>query len=520
MLTRLFYTLCMVCFYAFDGAYADSDTPPLRIIGLNGGTAKFEHPMDSVVFHGLTPPKSKRLRTVLKTFLGEQVTPETAQMIAQTVADHFAICECPVDVTVPEQALDRGRLFLNVRESFWNSVLIVPGDYFSSQSIQHLLTNSPGQPVNSRRLTRQLDWINQHPHLSVTAEVSEFEDGATDLQLTIDDTDPFQVFTTYDNSGVALLGQSRFSAGFQWGNAWGIGDQWTLMALASDEADNFHGLATRYVHLLPWMHALELDAYYIDTALRQTLLGSSIEGTNWGISANYRVPLKGDPAGSYSHDVVLGVDYKQSDSDLVFGNLLTFSDTAIIQGRVGYEATLRDKWGATKADLAWVFSPGNLSNANSDASFGQSHVGAESTYHYARLRLERVQRLAFDATLYTKGAIQWSSERLLPSEQMSVGGAQNVRGFDEHSALGDWGAWGSLELRSPRLEWRQSELQLICFVEGGLTGLKGVHDRQRLVSTGLGLRFQIADHVSGFFDYGWGLNRTGGEAHIGIRAQY
>ncbi len=520
VLARLIFLLCLTCVWVYGESSTDRETPPLSIIRLHGGGAKDDSSVDHVTFHELTPPKPERLRSTLETFLGEHVTPDTAQVIAQTVADHFAKYERPVDVSVPEQPLDRGRLHLDVRESYWDRVLIVAGDHFTSRSIRRMLRVEPGQPVNGHQLTRQLDFLNEHPHLTATAEVHEFENGATDLQLTIADTDPFHMFATYDNSGVALLGQTRLSAGFQWGNAWGMGDQWTLMGLASDEFENFHGVATRYVHLLPWMHALEVDAYYIDTALRQSLLGTSIEGTNWGISASYRIPLEGNPSGTYSHHLTLGVDFKQADSDLVFGNLLTFSDTAIIQGHIGYEATLRDAWGATKANLTWFFSPGNLSSANSDAAFRRSHIGAESTYHYARIQMERVQRLPFDTTLYAKGAAQWSSERLLPSEQVSLGGARNVRGFDEHSALGDWGAWGSLELRSPRFEWRQGVLQLVGFVEGGLTGLNDVDDRERLSSTGLGVRLQIAEHLNGFFDYGWGLNRTGSEAHIGIRAQY
>ncbi len=466
----------------------------------------------------LAPPNPDLLQKKLDWFVGQSSSQENLQAIAQTIANHYTLYERPVDIAIPDQSLSSGSLMVDIQESDWSQILIEPGNHFSSLAIRRMISLEPGQPVSGRVLTRQLDWLNRHPNLEVAAEVSEYENGETDLHLKVEDSKPFRLFATYGNNGVDLLGQERIGAGFQWNNVWNRGDQWTFMTILGHDSTKVHGYSSRYVHLLPWKHLVELEGYYVETALRQRFLNSRIEGTSWGVGVNYRIPLPGTEG--FSHEMVIGMDYKQSDNDLAFGNLLTFSDTMIIQARIGYEAMLRDRWGATRGSAVWTISPGNLTGSNSDEAFGGSHPDADSNYHYVRLSLERVQRLPWDLTMVAKGGAQWSSERLLPTEQVSLGGANSVRGFDEHTFLGDWGAWGSVEVRSPELSVRQCSFQGIAFTDAGVTGLRGVHDRNRLVSAGLGLRFQVADHLSGFVDYGWGVNRSGSEVHFGLRAQY
>ena len=82
-----------------------------------------------------------------------------------------------------------------------------------------------------------------------------------------------------------------------------------------------------------------------------------------------------------------------------------------------------------------------------------------------------------------------------------------MRGYRQDALLADNGAFGSVEVRLPILRVPESHIlvQLAPFVDvGTLWSNSDTADlaENTLVSTGLGLRFQIGDRVDFRFDWG------------------
>ena len=136
------------------------------------------------------------------------------------------------------------------------------------------------------------------------------------------------------------------------------------------------------------------------------------------------------------------------------------------------------------------------------------------------------------------GQFHWSSQSLLPSEQLGIGGYDSVRGYEERQFNADTGIVASLEFRSPAFPVFSSKksskandsLLFLGFIDYGYgrnhTPPFPGQKHQFLASIGPGLRYQAANSISVRCDWGIRLhNRAGFPGgtnlfHFGAVASY
>lgn len=102
-----------------------------------------------------------------------------------------------------------------------------------------------------------------------------------------------------------------------------------------------------------------------------------------------------------------------------------------------------------------------------------------------------------DTQLIARADAQLSNEPLLGLEQFAVGGLGSVRGFRQNELVRDNGGIASLELRVPIFERSEgvTRVELAPFLDVGTAfNRRRDHDRQALVSGGIGLRVRLAGH--------------------------
>jgi hemolysin activation/secretion protein len=122
-----------------------------------------------------------------------------------------------------------------------------------------------------------------------------------------------------------------------------------------------------------------------------------------------------------------------------------------------------------------------------------------------------VQSLGSDVTAIARVAAQLTPDSLLPLEQFSIGGVETVRGYRQNQRVGDNGITGSLEIRLPivRNPGGIGTIQLAPFLDiGTIWNSRNVEipSPRTLISTGVGLRWQIDPYFSARLDYGIRLN--------------
>ena len=125
----------------------------------------------------------------------------------------------------------------------------------------------------------------------------------------------------------------------------------------------------------------------------------------------------------------------------------------------------------------------------------------------------RLQQLSPSWVLLGAMSWQYSFEKLLASEEFGVGGSQFGRAFDSSEITGDHGIAFKLELQKTFQINKAyiNEIQAYTFFDHGtvwnrLKTSTG-SNKQDLNSIGLGFRFDLANHLSGYLELDKPLNR-------------
>ena len=464
-------------------------------------------------------------------------------MAGTVISDWYREHDYPfVDVAFPAgQDITNGVIQVVVTESRVGMIVARNNKWFSTGLLNGQVRLQPGDRISLSQLEADKDWLNQNPFRSVNivAEKSTTP-GYTDIAVdTVHEDFPFRVHATYDNTGVPVLGRDRYSAGFDWGNAFWMDQQLSYQYTSSlplwrgldGQSASYQAHSASYLAPLPWRDKISIFGVY---ALAVPELGPDLglTGITWQASARYIIPLAA-PA-NFTQQIQAGFDFKSSNNNLIFGGLQISNVTTEIDQFVGdYNASLRDPLGQTSFDNTIVLSPGGISALNTTALFQAQAPFATAGYTYDRLSLTRltglpqdadwVKRLGWfkDLSSLTRFVGQVSSANLLASEQLGIGGMDTVPGYDERVANGSDGVLLSEELLSPSFGLTKylirdfgDQTQVSAFWAYGSVrdnkALPGAQNGHDLESVGLGLRYVIGRYVNFHLNYGWQLRRLSG----------
>ena len=498
--------------------------------------------IEGIEIRNVPVPDAVGFRTLVASYLGSGLTRGQLNQLISRIVIFYRQHDRPiVDVIVPEQDITAGTIQLIVLEGYVGKITTTGNRWFSDQEIRNGIRLKPGDPIRASKLQDDLDWLNANPFRGTDAIYHPGDElGATDLVLQTQDRFPIRGYGGYEDSGTAITGFGRYEAGLNWGDAFGLGQQFNYQYMTSADGDSLRAHSGSYIIPLPWRATLTLFGSYTDTrGVVPPYVG--INGKSYQMSARYSVPLTTLRFGglSYKESVAAGFDYKYNDNALEFGGLPaggTLYDVA--QFAFSYNGALTDPHGQTTLDLEFYYSPGHWIGNNTDRAFWAAHTRATSNYSYGTVSLERLNRLPGQWSLILRGTLQLSNRNLVPSEQLGFGGYATIRGYDEREVDADEGVILSTELHTPPLsigrwfrhpDWKD-QLQFIGFFDFGdafnHTLLPGEQADTHLASAGGGLRYTISMYLSVRFDYGWQIdnagldNRHGSRAHLGVVLSY
>lgn len=439
-------------------------------------------------------------------------------------------------VALPPQDVTAGYLQLVVIESVVGNVRVEGNRWFSEQSYLSRLDQTPGQPVNARGFNDGPERINANPFRRATVEVAAgAEPGTTDIIVRARETRPWRFFVSANNTGTKSTKEERVSTGFNWGNVFGLGHQLSLQWNSSDDFNALRSVSGSYVADLPRRHSLRATASYS----RSNALVSppfSLRGESWQVGLDYEVPLTASNS-DFGHTLAFGIDFKASDNNFTFAAIpITDNLTHIAQARVSYTGNLARSGSQTNFGLTLTGAPGGITDRNDDRYFTISRGGAKAAYAYLRANAThaiRLDQVKSGLTWVLRFQGQYSSDKLLGSEQMVGGGAYAVRGYKEDEVYGDHGILLGQELRLP--PWTQSlggdrgTLSVQGFVFQDYARLWNVNplpaeSAANLHSVGAGFDFGVGRQVSLRAAYGWQLRDNGsnesGRLHVSANVSF
>lgn len=352
-----------------------------------------------------------------------------------------------LDVSAPPQNVTSGVVQIVVTQYRLGEVTVSGNRHFSEAVVRRPLTLKPGDRLSLPRIEEELDRLNENPFLSVNAVFQPGkETGETDLVLQTVDRTPVRIYGGVDNRGFRQLGLWQYQAGVNWGNAFGAGHVLSYQLTRSLPGRFTAHSASGVFAVTPRTKALVFGSY--STVRPEIAAGFDNVGHSGQASARISRPLPRLAGGS--GNIQAGYDYKFTDNNLEFAGIeIINSKIEIHQFPVTVTLNFTDPLGQTSVSNDLVFSPGGLSDRNTDEAFEALVPGAKARYVYDRLAVTRTTRLPKNMALVVRGAVQAASGNLPNSEQMGGGGAGSARGYYPDTAVGSTGVILNTELRAP-----------------------------------------------------------------------
>ena len=515
---------------------------------------------------------NRDFRAMAQEMIGKPVSLGDLQRFARDVVDYYRAKGHPlVDVRIPAAQLDprkTGVVLVTVSEFRVGAidvrgVQLVDGQptltpspkYFDPDKIRDGMRIERGSRIEQQRLIEDLNFLSSNPFRRVDLIYRKADEvGYTDLTLRVAERRPFRAYVGYENTGTPATQRDRFSVGLNWGNVFGLDQQFSYQFTASQ---NLLGsrpgnpkpsfISHSFTYLAPINSSLPFhDSLLIFGTYQRAspILAPAISqvGKNYQFSARYIVQL---PASEDSkHQLSLGYDFKETNNDLLFGGTsISNSVSDLHQAVIEYsgEASWRVGGMEGRSEAAQstgtritlrvgdtvVLSPGNVSDRNSTAILRAASNSPFVNSQYAYNRLTVSPSVVFENGIEARGRLMWqiATGNLLPTEQLAAAGPSFVRGYDPSSVIGTNGLLLSAELLTPGFTLYpqqgkyRSRGQLGAFLDYGMVSdpdrLVGAPSRVTTSSVGLTASYGIGNYLSARFDYGFQLKRLPGALSTG-----
>ena len=418
---------------------------------------------------------------------------------------------------LPPQKLEDGIVTIEVVEGTVEEISIEGLNRLNSGYVRSRLDLATGAPLNRDKLLNALQLLQIDPLIeNLAAELTAgTRPGSSILELNLEEADPFDLILGFDNYRAPSVGTDRRTVRLTHRNLAGFGDRLSVGYLNTDGSNSLNDL-NYSLPFNPYNGTINFRFDYTDSNIITSPFDSlNVESENTYYEFTYRQPLLQKP----TEDVAIGFTFSRNDSVITINNQpeQIFSRGANANGETNISA-LRFFQEYTKSDANRVIALRSQFSLGIDAFDATINDGdlPDSKFLAWRGQAQYLQLLGSNFTLLLRSDFQVSDRSLVPTEQFTLGGGLNVRGYPQNALLGDNGWFNSVEIRATVLripKWKAS-LELTPFVDFGTVWNSDVNsndddnfddfelETNTLVSTGIGLRLQISDRFASRLDWG------------------
>lgn len=364
------------------------------------------------------------------------------------------------------------------------------------------------RPTSGATLTRALLLARDLQGIDVRAVLtpSPSELGAADLALVVD-RKPIEGFFAVDNRGSRWLGQLQVYGGLSFNDTLGAGERISLTAVSAPADKELGFLSASWDQPLTY------------SGLRLTVFGS-YAATHPGDELRL-LDLRGRSA---TYGFALRYPFVRSRETNLFGRL-AFTGRDSSSRNVVIDPIFKDSTRTVQAELFGNYAApwGGVLNVRASVTQGMDILGATvrtdpdksratGTGQGTRVNAEVSFAYGLGGGLYLQasGAMQYSGDSLLASEEFGLGGEQFAHAYDPSEITGDKGVAGRIELFYVA-STKHGTLQPYGFYEAGRVAqndpLPGEPLRASLESAGVGVRFGIPLGINGSLEFAKPINR-------------
>lgn len=428
--------------------------------------------LKGVRFTGNTKLNSESLLGVIKKFVGQQVSIEDLDLLADLLTQHYVRSGFLANVTLPEQDITNGVVLFKITEArlgrlVFNADQIAKARVPESFMTQLVEQASPKQAlIEMGQIDRSMLLLDDLSSITVGGGLQAGQkEGESDLALNIR-TDPFfSGSVNIDNFGSRSTGQNRLILAAAWSSPFSRGGEIVATALKTEGTDYGRGAYSFPVGYSGLTGIIQASALQYDV-----ITETKTSGDSQTIGAEFNYPyLRG-----YSQNIYLkgGVTQKFFKNKYADGTVNSDYDLTVAEAEIRgnkYIDGVNTEYAVT-SKLGYVDLQGSP-NYSADQSGDKTHGRFAKLAASIKLKMPIQSKL--NLTLYGEG--QLANKNLDSSEKMYLGGANGVRAYPESEGSGTEGIRVAADL-----EYRLTDnLVGSVFVDGGRvrqnkTNLSGV----------------------------------------------
>lgn len=482
--------------------------PEIRVDDAPDGAENITFTLQEINIEGVTAYPVAQLQQIWADKIGTSIALTDIYAIARQItrqyrSDGYIVTQA----IVPQQTIDNGIVTIQVVEGYISGVSV---DGEEGSALSNHISRVAGQlmgvsPLTASALERWLLLVNDIPGLNARSVIgpSETVVGGADLTI-IPSIDPYTFNVNFDNYGSRFLGPTQVSLAGQMNNLLGGGE--TLQAqfvTDPDDEERLYGFARLGLPLGYQGTVLSFDYSYSNTEPGFRLAQFDVEGESKTFGVDVRHPfIRTRTQNLYS---TLRFDYRDLSSE---NNVDTFETRDQIAAlRLGLDYSVFDNiLRPAVNEVSFEISQGlDAFGASNKGDANMTRASGDPQFTKLETSLSRLQTLTPTLNLLTGIKGQWANNPLLSSEEFGVGGRSYGRGYDASELVGDDGFAATVELQwKPGYEsGLMEDYELFTFYDFGKiwnqeTDVNSLENRS-LASTGLGLRADFSDVLSGEF---------------------
>lgn len=426
---------------------------------------------------GNTLYKSEQLQALIAGYLNRPISLLDIYAAADRIAEHYAVNGYTLaSVNVPPQKIENGTVRLQISEGRLARIVTEGETSYSTEQLGRYLGEvKPGSVYRGTSLEEGLRVINTLPGLQARAVVKPGAAyGSSDLVVRVTEK-PIQGVMTVDNFGRESIGEIRYSGLVQFNNPLKVEDQFQVMALRSEDGLLNYGYAEYSLPINFSGTRLSLSYGHADFEV----VGTPVEGRN----RSGRVVIDHPLLRSRNSQLSVSGGVSRTDANADFSGLL-FSGTSITLMEVGATYThTYQSLAVTQVSTNIATNFNELTSAEAAAA-ASGPISGDQRLRW-ELDVQHLQPLFANLQLLARANGVYSPDPLVDTQQYSLGGPSNVRGYPASEVRGDRGYFGSLTLRRP-FSLGSVVLMSRVFADAGQVFTVGNSDHQSLTTAGLG----------------------------------
>lgn len=461
-------------------------------------------------------------------------------------------------VYIPPQKIKDGIVHLQATEGIIKPITLEEGRYFKSRAIFPLLRIDQYDKLNIEKVKNDLARLNENPDIGLIATLKTgTETGTTEVRLQSKDRFPVHLTPFVDNLGRDLIGRERVGIGLTHNNLFGFGDRntstFSLSRSSLGVGNNYEipvgkygtKLGFNYSHSRLYLSKGDLkDRVNAFATVYSPYISQELyRGKHLLATADLAFDFKnlgtnfGEGLGDY------GAYYRDNSRNSLYRDRLRVL-------RPGLNLDEFDKYGRTylRNELGIGLDILGATGKYRDFPGASSRMGAGDGFFRYTAFGTRITQLPFGMQDVFRVNGQYSNSLLNSAEQIQVGGAFTVRGYQEGQLIGDSGYVISNELRVPFYvfpkSWKfpitrnglpkalspnskeatydyvfRDNFQLVGFTDFGAAFVNGnpvvnaPKQHNYAFGTGLGLRVRLTRFLTARLDLGFPVIRNLPERH-------